>query len=245
MYDGGTLFELNGSGMETILYSFCKDMNTFGNCDDGNGPSSAPLLDALGNLYGTTGGGGLTENDYGSGTIYMVTPEGVESLLYSFQYLPDGQGPTGLVRDAQGNFYGTAYSGGGEFDCADFSCGTAWEVVVPHDYELTLHQFTGGADGGNPAAPLVWGPNGNLFGTTVIGGTGNCSSDNQGQGCGTVFGVSPNAKQRVIHTFTGGADGAFPQAALVTDGNGHAYGTSAGSYFGGNYGYGTVFEISQ
>ncbi len=244
-YGEGILFELDSSGMETILYTFCQSMNNFGNCYDGNGPAAAPILDSAGNLYGTTAQGGSSQGDYGFGTVYMFTPAGKESVLYSFQYSPDGAYPdAGLIQqDAQGNFYGTT-AAGGNGSCAEFTCGTAFELN-PQNHEVVLHSFMGDADGGNPLGPLLRDSKGSLFGTTAIGGLGNCMTANQGTGCGTIFEILANGTERVIYTFNGGLDGAFPQAGLITDGKGHAYGTSAGNYMNGSYGYGTVFEISQ
>jgi len=100
-----------------------------------------------------------------------------------------------------------------------------------------LYSFTGGADGANPAAGLVRDPAGNLYGTTQFGGAWPCS----GLGCGTVFTVSRNGKETVLHAFTGGTDGSNPEAGLTRNGA-NLYGTTP---FGGVYSAGTLFKLKR
>lgn len=108
-YHGGTVFEITHAGVEKVLYNFCALQN----CTDGAGPTANLVLDVKGNLYGTTQGGGAHNN---GGTVFELSPSGVETVLYSFCALPscaDGTNPVGsLVLDPNGNLYGVTFNGG-------------------------------------------------------------------------------------------------------------------------------------
>jgi len=178
----GTVFKLTPSGTETVLYSFCQ----LPNCADGAFPVANLVLDAQGNLYGTTEVGGT----YWRGTVFEVTTSGTEKVLYSFAGQPDGAIPFGgLVLDAQGNLYGTTYAGGTSSACnfENPGCGTVFELAAS-GAEKVLYSFHGGPDGANPSAGLVLDAQGNLYGTTSYGGSGNCT---RSPGCGTVFKLTP------------------------------------------------------
>jgi hypothetical protein len=108
-----------------------------------------------------------------------------------------------------------------------------------------LHSFTGDPDGSYPQSDLIFDSHGNIFGTTVAGGTGSACVG----GCGTVFELTPDAKggytEHVIYSFQGSpVDGQNPQAPLILDSAGNLYGTtvSGGIGFGGS---GTVFKLSS
>ena len=180
-------------------------------------------------------------------------PDGtwVEKDLYSFTHGADGGQPWGnVIFDAAGNLYGTtAYGGVGQ--CSDkygSGCGTVFELIPNFDgtwSETTLYSFGGGTDGGKPAAGLAFDSFGNVYGTSVSGGTGDCEQYGY-SGCGTVFELTPNPgggwTESVLHSFTGTADGAVPQCMLTLDPSGNLYGTT---YFSGDCDYcGTVFELS-
>jgi len=198
---------------------------------DGEFPGGSPIRDASGNLYGTTINGGSYDYGFsyayggaGNGTVFKIDPSGNETVLYSFIGGADGAYPfAGLVQDAAGNLYGMT-TGGGSADL-----GTVFKVD-PSGNEIVLHNFTGGADGASPHAGLVQDAAGNLYGTTRRGGSADL---------GTVFKVDPSGNEIVLHSFTGGADGAEPYAGLVRDTEGILYGTASG----GGTGYGTVFKI--
>ncbi len=135
---------------ETVLYSFCARPN----CTDGAGPSwVTPVFDGEGNLYGTTlVGGAYSCNHGGCGTVFELTPSGTETILHSFDRCEtDGFWPNpGLVRDAEGNIYGTTSAGGA------YSYGTVFKVT-PSGTETILHSFDpNGTDGWVPAAGLVF-----------------------------------------------------------------------------------------
>jgi len=240
---GGIIFKIDQFDNETVLYKFCSKYGAFGNCFDGESPFAAPTLGADGNLYGTTFDGGFTQNDFGSGIIYKLTPSGGKYRLYNFCSVgncSDGAHPeASVLADAQGNVYGTTPVGGTGPGC----CGIVFKVDSS-GAETVLHSFAGGADGAYPSSGTLFrDAQGNLYGTTYGGGSGSCTT-NGGPGCGTIFKVTANGEETVVYTFMGTTDGAFPAYGLITDGKGHAYGTtSGGEQF--PYGYGTVFEISQ
>jgi uncharacterized repeat protein (TIGR03803 family) len=156
-----------------------------------------------------------------------------ETRIHEFN---GGADPTGLVADNAGNLYGTTGSDG------FYRFGTVFQVR-PSPYgiwtESTIYSFTGGSDGGAPEAVMTLDTQGNLYGTTQVGGGGTCN-------CGTVFELSRSASgvwsETTLHSFVGGADGAGPDYTnLVFDAAGNLYGVT---YSGGSGGVGTVFELS-
>jgi uncharacterized repeat protein (TIGR03803 family) len=222
----GVVFKLDRRGNESVLYSFTGGA-------DGSNPGAGLLRDRHGNLYGTTSNGG----SLGAGAVFKVDRAGNETALYSFTGGTDGGSPySNLVRDENGNLYGTASDGG--------SSGR-WGVVFKVDQngnETVLYNFTGGADGGHPLAGLVRDHEGNLYGTTPFGGQG-CAPF----GCGVVFKLDPNGNETVLYSFTGGADGSHPWTGLTRDEDGNLHGT-AGS--GGDltcslnpHGCGVVYKL--
>jgi uncharacterized repeat protein (TIGR03803 family) len=106
-YNAGTVFELSSSGKERVLHRFRVGYHVQ---HDGIYPYTAVVRDAEGNLYGTTGQGGLN----GAGVVYEITADGTEKILHSFCSgdCSDGAYPNGLIMDAKGNLYGTAFGGG-------------------------------------------------------------------------------------------------------------------------------------
>jgi uncharacterized repeat protein (TIGR03803 family) len=131
----------------------------------------------------------------------------------------------------------------------DFSlCAAVLIVLVPlgvaHAANFsTLYTFTGPpGDGGNPWSSLVADKTGNLYGTTFLGGSTDACRGNAAIGCGTVFKVTPDGSETVLHAFTGQPDGALPLAGLVADRNGNLYGTTMR---GGAFNKGAVFEVAS
>jgi uncharacterized repeat protein (TIGR03803 family) len=139
------------------------------------------------------------------------------TVLHKFTGQAGGtQPPAGVVVDARGNLYGVTELGG------SFNFGSVFKLD-PNGKETVLHSFLGG-DGLSPAAPLIWGPHGALYGTTFEGGTpegGGCE-----HGCGAVFVADKTGKETVLYGFTGGADGGRPNATLIRDAAGDLYGTT-------------------
>jgi len=234
----GTVFQLrpvaSGNWKETVLYSFNNDGA------DGEYPQAGLILDASGNLYGTTVAGGAE----GSGTVFELTNKAgkwEETILYSFNnngndgVYPDG----GLTLGPSGDLYGTTYYGG------PWNFGTVFELksTTGGDWkERVLHSFNG-SDGRAPEATLIFDALGNLYGTTQLGG---------GKSYGAVFELTPAAggkwEETVLHSFADSdQDGSSPEASLVFDGSGNLYGTTVGGGAGGcleGTGCGTVFELT-
>ena len=138
-----------------------------------------------------------------------------------------------LVGDGQGNLYGTTAAGGtGAFGNG---YGVVFEFNIASKLLTVLHTFTG-PDGGAPESALARDSQGNLYGTTTLGGT---------HGFGTVFELSPTGTLTTLYNFTGGADGAKPVAGVALDSNGNLWGaTSSGGSAVAPGGYGTLFKIT-
>jgi uncharacterized repeat protein (TIGR03803 family) len=214
----GTVFKITPSGKLTTLHSFCGS--------DGAYSYAGLVQDAAGNLYGTTEEGGSYEY---YGTVFNITPSGTVTTLYSFGNGTDGANPyAGLVQATDGNFYGTTYQGGGANNA-----GTVFKIT-PSGTFTTLYSFcsiSGCNDGAFPYAALVQATDGNLYGTTVVGGP---------NGIGTVFKITLSGQLTTLHSFDEG-DGAYPYAGLVQATDGNLYGTTES---GGSLGDGTVFKIT-
>jgi len=217
----GTVFKLNHGKLIVLHY--------FDAFPDGNSPWAGLVRDWTGNLYGTT----LFDSTSGNGTVFKVDKSGKETLLFTFNADKSGKNPySGLVRDSAGNLYGTT-SAGGFYDTGDCSlgCGTVFKLTPSGNYTV-LHRFRGGSDGYKALAGLIRDSAGNLYGTTELGGTSHQ---------GTVFEVSKTGTETVLYSFTGGADGANPRAALVRDSAGNLYGAAP---YGGDGG-GTIFKLGS
>jgi uncharacterized repeat protein (TIGR03803 family) len=228
----GTVFVLTQSGVETVLYSF-KGYPT-----DGSSPT-AGLIYVHGSLYGTTEGGGNGNNSEcgdGCGTVFKISTDGVEDVLYSFNSGMDGQQPLAALTYVSGAFYGTTFHGGVYSSGSGPRCGTVFRVTADGK-ERVIYRFKGGTDGQEPMSDLV--PlHGKLYGTTKLGGTSGSGCDIHG--CGTIFETSTSGTERVLYRFKGGKDGQQPFGGLTVF-NGALYGTT---YYGGATGDGTVFEVS-
>ncbi|HXM24231.1 MAG TPA: choice-of-anchor tandem repeat GloVer-containing protein [Terriglobales bacterium] len=210
-------------------------------------PGMPPLAhDQAGNLYGASPSGGGSQCYYstGCGTIYKLDPTGKVTTLYRFSGPPDGSYPEAVIRDSEGNLYGTTRYGG-TAQCSygiEPGCGTVFKVDAAGK-ETVLHSFGGPPDGQNPFAGLVRDAKGNLYGTTYLGGKGSCNST----GCGTVFKIDPAGKETVLYRFGNGADGGLPLGNLLLVG-GVLYGTTASGGTGSCtnsvfVGCGTVFNL--
>ena len=215
--DWGTVFKLDTTGKDTVLYSFTGGA-------DGAIPYASLIRDAKGNLYGTTSRGGF--GDWGTVFKLTLNTTGKYEVLHSFNGA-DGANPSaGLIRDAAGNLYGTARFGGGAYDV-----GTVFKLDATGT-ETVLHRFNG-ADGAYPYAGLIRDAKGNLYGTTPQGGNGS----------GTVFRLmNRTGKYEVLYRFTSGGGGAFPFAPLIRDAAGNLYGVTQ---YGGASDLGTVFELDS
>jgi uncharacterized repeat protein (TIGR03803 family) len=230
-YGCGTVFKLSSSLVLTPIYLFQGGT-------DGSAPGPA-ILRPNGTLYGvTTIGGGNGCTGSGCGTVFSLTPPDCtscvwkETVLYRFTGGIDGSGPGGsLTSDASGNLYGTTGAGGAHgygvvYELSPF--GGGWT-------ESVLYSFTGGDDGRGPQAGVIFDQSGNLYGTTILGGS---YSD------GTVFRLTPSGSawsETTLHSFQG-SDGANPYGGVILDQSGNFYGPAA---FVGPHGAGTVYELTQ
>ena len=169
--------------------------------------------------------------------MFKLDKTGKETVLYSFAGGSDGENPVaGLVWDAKGNLYGITSLGGAS------GYGTVFKLDKAGK-ETVLHSFTGPAgDGAEPMAGLTRDAKGNLYGTTVYGGSGTCKNGGL-DGCGTVFKLDKTSKETVLYSFPGTeSDGTYPDAGLVPDAAGNLYDTTFG---GGASGAGTVFKLDK
>jgi uncharacterized repeat protein (TIGR03803 family) len=204
----GTVFRMSTTGSKKVIY-------TFKGGSDATGPVVA-LFYLNGMLYGTTQSGGSIS--CACGTVFGVTPSGSEHVVYTFTGGSDGSTPFASLIAVNGNLYGTTYFGGGSTRCAG-GCGTVFEMDTA-GRERIIHRFRGYPhDGEHPIGALI-ALNGQLYGTTWIGGSGACYV-----GCGTIFEVSTSGKEQVLHNFTGAPDGENPEGGLV-DVGGKLYGTT-------------------
>src|SRR6202521_5902280 len=207
-----------------------QTFKTLVNFDGTNG--ATPVYTSLiqgtdGDFYGTTIGGGPNN----AGTVFKITPGGTLTTLHTFDGT-DGVGPVGaMVQGTNGNFYGTTPNGGANGN------GTVFKIT-PGGTLTTLHSF-GTTDGSFPNCALVQAANGRFYGTTYQGG--NNATCGFGNGCGTVFKITPGGTLTTLHIFDS-TDGANPIAGLVQATDGNFYGTT---YAGGASDWGTVFKITS
>jgi uncharacterized repeat protein (TIGR03803 family) len=205
---------VDSAGDETVLYDFTGGA-------DGHNPLGSLLRDAAGNLYGTTYSGGAAD----AGVIFKLDPAGQESVLYNFSAGAGGHHPiAGLIQDSAGNFYGTTAEGGAA------NAGVVYKLDST-GHETVFYSFTGGNDGKLPYAGVVQDAAGNLYGTTVQGGT---------KGSGVVFKLDAAGHETVLHNFGGGDTGGGPYGGVVLDPAGNLFGTTTR---GGTADAGLIFKI--
>ena len=235
----GLVFKIDQNGNETVLHSFKGRA-------DGGTPMGGLIADSAGNFYGTTAFGGDSNCALGQpcGVIFKLSPSGKETVLHTFEGTEGAYPMAGLVRDAAGNLYGTT-ANGGDLSCSlnGFpGCGVVFKLDA-HDKLTVLHTFTGKADGGVPLTDLTMDASGNLFGSAELGGDLDCSLTPEHGGCGVVFKLDTADTLTVLHTFSGGADGAFP-SVLIRDAAGNLYGAGGGGGRCANQGCGVLFKIA-
>jgi len=225
----------------------------FQGASDGSQPTGSLVVDALGNLYGTTAEGGsgqcqMNQQVVGCGTVFELSPPAgknkywTKTVLYDFQG-PDGNSPSALIADSAGNLYGvTEFGGNGQ--CNNWQipgCGTVFELSPAAGAwtETILYNFQGSSDGELPAVALVSDSAGNLYGTTML---------SDGSGPGVVFELSPPGAgdgqwtEAVLFSGYGNRVPNDLYASLILDQKGDLYSTSV---FGGTYDAGTVFELRR
>jgi uncharacterized repeat protein (TIGR03803 family) len=203
---------------------------------DGYHAEAAPTAGPDGAVYGTTEAGGPDN----CGTIYKVAANGTLTTLYAFTGGDDGSNPVAsLTLGRDGNFYGTTPVPGGIYANESGHLGTVFRVT-PAGKLTTLHRFNApnkqgdNADGANPQAPLALGRNGDLYGTTTLGGS---------KGAGTIFKITPAGVLSVVHSFAGGKGEDYIQgtnAGLALGDDGNFYGSASGGAHGG----GIIFRLT-
>jgi uncharacterized repeat protein (TIGR03803 family) len=250
-YGCGVVYKLtpeSGRYKESVIYRF----NPTRSHNDGELPMGGLVMDAAGNLYGTTyqGGDGCTSS---CGTVFELSPATggawTESIIYNFKGGDSGDGAwlfSSLLLDGEGNLYGTA-SQGGTGDCGGGigGCGVVFELSPSSGgwSESILYDFQGGAhDGTSPESGLIFDAAGNLYGTTLSGG--GLELCNSWYGCGIVFELSPAGgswTESVIHIFSL-HEGQNPNSGLVIGSTGNLYGVTP---LGGVADWGTAFELAS
>ena len=176
-------------------------------------------------------------------TLTVLPAQGqTYQVIYAFQNTGDGSNPeAGLTMDSAGNLYGTTSQ-----SVSQHGAGTVFELSPTNSgWGLTtLYSFQGGSDGLQPWARVVFGPDGGLYGTTLLGGGEGCDD----QGCGTVFKLAANPQggwtETVLYRFLGGRDGFYPDSELVFDGAGNLYGTTDDGCASNLKNNGTVFKLT-
>jgi uncharacterized repeat protein (TIGR03803 family) len=227
-YGCGTVFELQHSQnawTETVLY-------TFQGGTDGYNPVGGVIFDKAGNLYGTTE---EQPNECNQGNVFKLSPgaNGIwtETVLYSFTCGTGYNPTTDLAFDSKGDLFGTASD-------------TVFELIPQANgtwNEVTLHQFNGGTDGAGPISGVILDSGGNVYGTTLGGGAGNCY-----RGCGIVYKLTPgphnNWTETILYNFArGGGAAVNPSGGLILANPHQLLGTTTA----GGDGLGTVFELTK
>ena len=232
----GTVFRITAGGVLTTLYSFCSQPA----CADGNGSYAGLIQGTDGNFYGTSGAYGAN-----LGTVFKLTSGGKLTTLHTFTGA-DGSLPVALLQATDGNFYGTTVFGGASSACggAFMGCGTIFKITSGGTFTV-LHNFLGGASGNRPQDGLIQGADGNLYGTTLEGGTHHPSSCSWG--CGIAFKISTSGTFTKLHDFDA-ADGSYPTSPLMLATDGNYYGTTssggATTLVCSQFGCGTVFTMT-
>ena len=264
----GAVFQLKppaagqSTWQHTVLYRFRGGA-------DGESPFAGLTRDATGALYGTTHGGGIAScprfdgSFTGCGTVFKLTPPApgqtrwTKTILHRFRNGLHGGYPIGkLLLDGTGAIYGTTYQGGNG-PCNDgfdhvIGCGTVFKLTPPAPGQMTwtetvLYHFKGIPDGMGPRGGVIPDGAGNLYGTTLAGGTGNCPDlVYRVVGCGVLFKLAPPAPgqtrwtKSVVYSFKGESDGWKPLGEIVRDAKGNLIGVAS---LGTSSNFGAVFAI--
>jgi len=247
LYGQGTVFELSpssgGSWTEQVLYSFGASAS------DGINPYDPVIIDAAGNLYGTTAGGGSNSCDQftlGCGTVFKLSPGTggwTETIIHYFE----NNGTDGfytlapLVMDPRGNLYGATQFGGGSSQCQfgglTEGCGVVFKLTPSSSGvwpEHILYTFTGGTSPSQPSSALTFDTAGNIYGETAFTSTSDGSVYRLTRSTSGQWGLT------TLLNFNG-TNGSNPQGGLIFGAGGHLFGTTV---TGGASGLGVVFQIT-
>jgi uncharacterized repeat protein (TIGR03803 family) len=229
-------------------------LHAFNGAGDGEDPVAEVAIDAAGNLYGTTtvGGGGSGCNSYGCGTVFKLSHKGsgwIFTTLHTFEGPSDGNSPQGRVLLARdGTLYGTTTIGGR--GCLA-GCGIVFHLTPPPTApksalapwnETIIHSFDG-TDGFEPQGDLIFDQAGNIYGTTLYGGSSECANGGLA-GCGTVYELTPTGggwTETVLYAPQGSSAGDSPVGGVVFDLSGNLYGAIES---GGPFNWGLVYQLS-
>lgn len=242
----GTVFELAPGGKFKTLLWFTEA--------NGAVPLSSLVQGRDGNLYGTANAGG----DYSDGTFFKMTLSGELTTLYSFcakVNCADGEFPNAISQGRDGNFYGTTLYGGTGAYCTNGTCGTVFKIT-PGGQLTTLYSFCSlqnCADGAFPTGNVIQGEDGNLYGATDSGGTGQyCVPSTTVYTCGTFFKLKPDGVLTTLYSFCSVGvnclDGSSAYGGIVEGTDGNFYGTTwQGGTNSGRYcsGCGTVYRVTK
>ena len=217
--NAGVVFKLDPGGTETVLHNFIGGT-------DGSTPTGGLLEDKAGNFYGTASQGGTSN----AGVLFKISAKGKYSILHTFTGATnDGKYPTytSLLMDSTGTLYGVTEEGGAIDGGILYKFSKTGKLTI-------LHSFMGGTtDGCNVLGTPFVDANGNFYGTTSSCGTSSL---------GTVWKVSANGNETLLHSFAGGTtDGEYPLAGVIVDPSGDIYGNTE---TGGASNVGTVYGIS-
>jgi len=244
---------------ESVVYSFCNQPDhNLGACLDGATPNGV-IEGSDGDFYGTTGPLGV-----GNGTMFKLTPSGTLTTLHSFCFNKDpnrgdcldGSGPGAVIEGSDGNFYGTAGTGGANFEFGGGTAGTAY-MITPSGTLTTLYSFCAQVDpitenclDGEEPVGILEGSDGNFYGTTFSGGP---NSFGGARPAGTVFKMTPSGVLTTLYSFcseeapiTGSClDGEEPRD-LIEGSDGNFYGTTPvdGQFGRATVSGGTVFKLT-
>jgi uncharacterized repeat protein (TIGR03803 family) len=226
----------SGNAQASTFYKI-KILHTFGgDPKDGWNPYGDLARDAAGNLYGTSGVGGLASpscwqfgpNYHQCGTVYKLDPAGNETVLHNFTGGTDGGYPLGgVVLDSQGNLYGTTSLGGHNIT----NCGTVYKIDPQGNFSV-LYTFDDCSGLNGPGAGLVPDSAGTMYGTTQNGGAYKA---------GSVFKIDASGNYKLLHSFAGwDGGGGLDSSPLTLDAAGNLYGSMV---FQGGDCCGTVFKL--
>jgi len=237
-----TVFKLTQAGQKTVLHTFSNQGS------DGGAPDTTPILDASGNLYGTTPVNGDSHCGFegsGCGVIYKVDTRGRFSVFHTFANIANGMMPEGgLGIDAKGTLYG-ATALGGDLNCSlvragnpktALGCGIVFRLKKNGKFAV-LHRFAGTADGAGPVSATA-DTAGNVYGITTYGGDFSCYSP---FGCGVIFKIDTAGKFTALYTFSSQVICCGPTYnILVRDSKGNLYDTTP---INGPHNGGFLFEL--
>jgi len=229
------VFRVTPQGDETVLYSFA------GGSSDGAGPESL-IQGRDGNFYGTTSLGGISacarpepvsqQGPSECGTVFEVTPDGEESVLYFFSGKADGGAPNAsLVQASDGSLLGTCASGGIANQANGAAGGGVLFRILGTGFEEVVYAFDGSNGNGALPTSLMQAADGNFYVTTDLGDTANL---------GAIVRVTADGAEWVVYSFLGGMDGRFPSTPLIQGSDGSFYGVTG---FGGLKDEGTFFRL--